>query len=88
MEFKSFTLTDCYLKTPQGGYYDTSNRRLVDANGNYVSTVEICPSEDPIGIEEILVNPSDDTRKVLHDGKLYILSPDGKVFNAQGERVN
>ena len=88
MGFKSFTLTDCYLKTPQGGYYDSSSRRLVDAKGTPTYPVEIRPSEDPIGIEKILVNPSDDTRKVLHDGKLYILSPDGKVFNAQGERVN
>ncbi len=88
MGFKSFTLTDCYLKTPQGGYYDSSSRRLVDAKGYYVSTVEICPSEDPIGIEEILVTQSNDTRKVLHDGKLYIIRADGKVFNAQGARVN
>ena len=88
MGFKSFTLTDCYLKTPQGGYYDSSSRRLVDADGKYSSIVEIVPIEDPIGIEEILVNPSDDTRKVLHDGKLYIIRADGKVFNAQGARVN
>ena len=81
-------LSDCYLRTPQGGKYDTTTRMLVDADGKYSSIVEIVPIEDPIGIEEILVTQSNNTRKVLHDGKLYILSPDGKVFNAQGERVN
>ena len=41
MGYKSLTLTDCYLKTPQGGYYDTSKKQLVDANGDGVSSVEI-----------------------------------------------
>ena len=39
------------------------------------------------GIEDILVTPSDETRKLLIDGTLYILRPDGKVFNAQGQEV-
>ena len=86
--WKEVILSDCYLRTPQGGKYDTTTRMLVDADGKYSSIVEIVPIEDPIGIEEILVTQSNNTRKVLHDGKLYILSPDGKVFNAQGERVN
>lgn len=41
MGYKSLTLTDCYLKTPQGGYYDTSKKQLVNAKGAGVSGVEI-----------------------------------------------
>ena len=39
--YKSLTLTDCYLKTPQSGYYDTSKKQLVNAKGAGVSGVEI-----------------------------------------------
>ena len=41
MGYISCTLTDCYFKTPQGGYYDTLKKRLVDANGDGVTSVEI-----------------------------------------------
>ena len=39
------------------------------------------------GIEDILVTPSEETRKLLIDGTLYILRPDGAIFNAQGAKV-
>ncbi len=39
--FDTFTLTDCYIKTPQGGYYDTSKKAIVNANGNWGYYVEI-----------------------------------------------
>jgi len=38
MGYMSCTLTDCYFKTPQGGYYDTLKKRLVDANGDGVTS--------------------------------------------------
>ena len=43
------TLSNCYYKTPQGGYYDDAplKRVLVDAEGNLATTVEIVPGEDP-----------------------------------------
>ena len=39
-------MTDCYLKTPEGGKYDKSAYQLVDAKGNTASSVEICPTWD------------------------------------------
>ena len=39
------------------------------------------------GIEDILALPIDSAQKILHEGALYILRPDGKVFNAQGAEV-
>ena len=47
MGYISCTLTDCYFKTPQGGYYDTLKKRLVDANGDGVTSVEIRPGAGP-----------------------------------------
>lgn len=41
------TLSNCYYKTPQGGYYDAEKRVLVDAEGNPAPTVEIVPGDDP-----------------------------------------
>ncbi len=86
MGYKSLTLTDCYLKTPQGGYYDSTYKQLVNAKGAGVSGVEIVATGNPTAIEDIVVTPSDDTRKLLIDGTLYIVR-DGAVFNAQGMRV-
>ncbi len=43
---------------------------------------------DATGIEEIFSQPDASAAvKILHDGTLYILRPDGTVFNAQGVRV-
>ena len=50
-------------------------------------TLTVTASGDGTGIEDILVTPSEETRKLLIDGTLYILRPDGKVFNAQGVEV-
>ncbi len=38
------------------------------------------------GIEDIVV-PADKAQKVLMDGILYIIRPDGKVYTAQGAEV-
>ena len=44
-DFKKVTLTNCYVKTPQGGYYDGSYvQAFVDAEGHEVSYVEIRPN--------------------------------------------
>lgn len=39
--WKSLTLNTCTMTTPEGGHYNTYNRMVVDANGNYSPTVEI-----------------------------------------------
>ena len=39
--WKSLTLTNCNLSTPKGGRYNTENNMLVDANGDFASTVVI-----------------------------------------------
>ena len=44
--WESLTLTDCYIKTPQGGYYDTSAKELKDASSYTAKIVEICPMGD------------------------------------------
>ena len=85
MGYISCTLTDCYFKTPQGGYYDTSKRRLVDANGNGVISVEIVATGEPTSLEDLHVT-GDHAQKILHDGVLYIIR-DGKVYNSTGIRV-
>ena len=46
ISWKSLTLTDCYIKTPQGGYYDTSTKELKDASSYTAKIVEICPMGD------------------------------------------
>ena len=40
-----------------------------------------------MGIEEILALPVDGAQKVLHEGALYIIRPDGAIYNATGVRV-
>ena len=39
------------------------------------------------GIKDVQILPSEGVQKILHEGRLYIILPDGKVFNAQGVRV-
>ena len=46
IHWKSLTLTDCYIKTPRGGYYDTSTKELKDASSYTAKIVEICPMGD------------------------------------------
>jgi len=40
----------------------------------------------PQGLEDVQIDKTQST-KVLHDGRLYILLPDGTIFNAAGQRV-
>ena len=84
--FGSLTLTDCYLKIPEGGYYDSSNKKLVNAKGAGVSGVEIVATGKPTGVEDIVVTPSDETRKILHNGTLFILRGD-KTYTITGQEV-
>ena len=45
-------------------------------------------ADDTNGIEQISIQPSAvSSQKVFHDGALYILRPDGAIFNAQGAKV-
>lgn len=39
------------------------------------------------GIKDVQILPSEGVQKILHEGRLYIILPDGKVFNAQGVQV-
>lgn len=39
--WKSLTLIGCSLSTPEGGYYNTENKMLVDANGDFAPVVMI-----------------------------------------------
>ncbi len=86
MGYKSLTLTDCYLKTPQGGYYDSTYKKLVNAKGAGVSGVEIVATGKPTGVEDIFVTPSDETRKILHNGTLFILRGN-KTYTLTGQEV-
>jgi len=40
-DWDDLKLTDCYLKTPQGGKYDIEDKRLEDSGGNPAQSVEI-----------------------------------------------
>ena len=41
-------LKDCYMRTPQGGKYVISSKRLEDAEGKLPQTVEIVPTQAPL----------------------------------------
>ncbi|MBR0196424.1 MAG: hypothetical protein IJQ32_09335, partial [Paludibacteraceae bacterium] len=50
------------------------------------STEERFP--DTTGIEDLFAEPdAPSALKVLHNGTLYILRPDGTIYNAHGTRV-
>ena len=64
--WKSMTLTDCYIEIPEGSVYDTADMRLEDKNGNPVSEVIIKANIKPVkydlyvaGVQATSVNASD-----------------------------
>ncbi|MBO7501907.1 MAG: BspA family leucine-rich repeat surface protein [Paludibacteraceae bacterium] len=62
-------------------------KAICDDQGNDSEYAEIAFTfEDQTGIEEI-VAPADRAAKYLLDGNLYITTPDGKIYNAQGAEV-
>ncbi len=53
------------------------------ASASYILTVT---SGDATAIEDVRIN-SEKAQKILHNGTLYILRPDGEIYNAQGARI-
>ena len=60
------------------------DEKYLPSEASYVLTVE--PSSDPTAIEDVRFE-SDKAQKVLIDGILYIVMPDGKIFDAHGLQV-
>ena len=60
------------------------DEKYLPSEASYVLTVE--PSGDPTAIEDVRFE-SDKAQKILHNGILYIIRPDGKVYTAQGAEV-
>ena len=60
------------------------DEKYLPSEASYVLTVE--PSGDPTAIEDVGFE-SDKAEKVLMDGILYIVMPDGKIFDAHGLQV-
>ena len=60
------------------------DEKYLPSEASYVLTVE--PSGDPTAIEDVRIE-SDKAQKILHDGTLYIIRPDGTIYNATGVRV-
>lgn len=63
------------------------------ANADYTATftatekLDIDTPTGPTGIEDIRMDTSDAPHKVMKDNTLYILLPDGAIFDATGARV-
>ena len=79
------------VATPNSGY---QFRQWSDGNTDNPRTITSAEELNLIayfdmaeGIENIIVNGANNSNKVLIDGNLYILHPDGNIFNAQGVRV-
>ena len=51
-----------------------------------MSGVEIVATGEPTAIEDVRID-SEKAQKILHEGMLYIIRPDGKVFNILGAEV-
>ncbi|MBQ6723923.1 MAG: Ig-like domain-containing protein, partial [Paludibacteraceae bacterium] len=60
------------------------NEEYNEVSASYTLTVE---NGDTTAIEDIVITPSAETRKMLIEGTLYIVRPDGAIFNAQGAKV-
>ena len=76
---------------PRDGYHfdrwsdaNTDNPRTIQLTDHTYLTAEFAEGET--GIEEIVMK-ADRTCKVLEDGILYIIKPDGTIYNAQGAEV-
>ena len=63
------------------------NGLIIDLNRYFRIPVRLVKDVDPSeGIENI-ATPTDKARKVMMGGTLYIATPDGKIYNAQGAEV-
>ena len=77
-------LIDCYIELPEGGEYNWYYG-VVDKNGDPAQEVRIKRTPGT-SLEDIVV-PADKAEKMLMDGILYIVMPDGKIFDAHGLQV-
>lgn len=73
-------------------YFKDGKKKITDAKYKVTmtedKTIVVYFEEIQEGIEEIIGQPSTNGyQKVLHDGVLYILTPEGKIYTAQGARV-
>lgn len=57
------------------------------ADMTVTAVFEKAKDDKDTGIKDVQILPSEGVQKILHEGRLYIILPDGKVFNAQGVRV-
>ena len=80
--FQAVTLLNCKVISPASATYNTALREFVDAEGNAVTHLEIGLNRQATSCEQA-ISVGKTTRKVIVDGKLYILR-DGKVYDARG----
>ena len=68
---------------------DKNAMRTVTVSGNIYLKALFQDPANPLheDIEEVIANDVKDTRKVLIDGVLFIIRPDGKVYTVQGAEV-
>ena len=69
-----------YTITPSG--VSNPNYEITFVNGTLTVTV----SDKPTAVEDISVE-SEKAQKIMHEGMLYIIRPDGAIYNATGVRV-
>ena len=72
-------------------YADDAYLNVPATNDNIIGfTAEFEPIPEDImdGIEEVIQDTNSvQTRKVIYNGQLFIIRPDGKIYNAQGMQV-
>ena len=85
--FANMSLLDgLVLKDPDGGYYDTSERMLVDANGNPVKKVLIESSSTvPTVISQF---EAVDASRLNDNGQMTNDKDCEEMYNLQGQRVS
>lgn len=84
LHLKAVTYGDEYLFTKwSDGNTDSTREVTINANATYTALFEEQQLE---GLEDLRF-VGNDAQKVLIEGALYIIRPDGKVYNAQGACV-
>ena len=75
--------------TREGYTFKGWDRELnnIIADMTVTAVFEKAKDDKDTGIKDVQILPSEGVQKILHEGRLYIILPDGKVFNAQGVRV-
>ena len=65
MYFKNVSWPNGYLLTPANGRYDSTNRRIVDANGNLANKVVFGDKNHPTAIDAIEVNNGAEVKQIF-----------------------